>query len=347
MPRISVIMPVYTSEKFVGEAIESILNQTYKDFELIVINDCSKDKSAEVIKRYTDDPRVVFIDNETNKGFLWGLNHGIEISKGEYIVRLDDDDTCYPTRLEKQLRYMDEHKDVVLLGTYMDRIINGEIVRGPRPPFENSEEIEFSLAFHNYLIGHSSFMMRKSILMEKNIRYELFKQTPDYHMLCQMSEVGKLDCLKEPLTLWRIHPQQSTQIRSMEMKMDEADRAKFMHIDALNIPQSVKTSLKKGVGRALRTKADYSEFRHAVDEYASICDINKYPNATECKKFVCADIYLKQRKSFVLLMEMWTSQVMGKRWFLTRPGIGFIVRCLMNNNKGWVGQSKLIDNCSS
>ena len=92
MPKVSVVMPVYSSEKYVGEAIESILVQTYKDFELIVIDDCSKDSSAKIIEKYTNDSRVHFIKNETNQGFLYGLNKGIELAKGEYIARLDDDD---------------------------------------------------------------------------------------------------------------------------------------------------------------------------------------------------------------------------------------------------------------
>ena len=295
MSRISVIMPVYSSEKYVGEAIESILNQTYTDFELIVINDCSKDNSADIIRRYIEDPRVIYIDNETNKGFLWGLNHGLEISRGEYVARLDDDDTCYPERLEKQIRFMDENKDVVLLGTDMDRIVNGRKVSVDRAPIDNSEEIKFSLAFGNYVIGHSSFMMSNSILLANNIRYELFKQTPDYHMLCQMSEVGRVDCLKDPLVSWRIHPQQSTQIRSVEMKVGEADRTSFMHIDELDIPDSMKNALKKGVGRALRTRDDFREFRSAVYEYARVCGVHNYTNSNECIRYVYADIIKRQK----------------------------------------------------
>lgn len=344
MPRISVIMPVYTSEKYVGEAIESILNQTYTDFELIVINDCSKDNSADVIRSYTGDPRVVFIDNKTNKGFLWGLNYGIEISKGEYIARLDDDDTCYPERLEKQIKYMDENQDVVLLGADMDRIVNGKIVKTARPPFENSEEIKFSLVFSNYVIGHSSFMIRKSVLIDHNIRYELFKQTPDYHMLCQMSEVGKLECLKETLVSWRIHPQQSTQVRSTEMKVGEADRTQFMHIDALNISASMKTALKKGVGRALRTRSDYRVFREAVYGYADLCGINKYANAPECIRYVYSDVMRIQRYSPTLLLEVINTRTFRPGWVFTRMGLGFIVRCILCYNKEWIGESKYLDN---
>ena len=336
MPKVSIIMPVYNSEKYVGEAIQSIINQTYKDFELIVIDDCCKDKSAEVISGFHDD-RIVFIRNKENKGFLYGLNLGIEIAKGEYIARLDDDDVSYPERLEKQVEYMDTHQDVVLLGTKIDLLINNERVFGEDVPIYTSEQIVFSLPFGNYCIAHSSFMMRKSILMANNIRYEIFKQTPDYHMLLQMCLFGKLSCLDEVLVTWRIHPQQSTQVRSPQMKMEEDDRVRCIHIDEMCLTPEKRMVLKKAVCRDLLTKEDYCLFKEVFEEYAKMCKLSLHDDKDiKCMQYVWKRILVQQRHNMKLFNAYISAMWVDKRWlFTTKVGIAFVIKCMIKYNKKW------------
>ena len=100
-PSISVIMPVYNTAKYLNEAIDSILNQTYKDFEFIIIDDCSTDGSLDIIKTYSDD-RIILIENETNKGYVYGLNYALSFAKGKYIARMDSDDISLPNRFKRQ-----------------------------------------------------------------------------------------------------------------------------------------------------------------------------------------------------------------------------------------------------
>jgi len=111
--KISVVMPVYNGEAYIGDAIESVLNQTFRDFELIIIDDGSTDATVSVIRRY-EDSRIVLLKN--GHDFIKALNTGLRMAKGKYIARMDADDLMHPQRLEVQYRTMEEHRDVVVCG---------------------------------------------------------------------------------------------------------------------------------------------------------------------------------------------------------------------------------------
>ena len=114
-PKVTVLMPVYNCEKYLRESIESILNQTFKDFEFLIINDGSSDKSAEIVESYNDN-RINFVQNEKNIGLAASLNRGLDIAKGEYIARMDADDISLPERLEKQVRFMETNPQIGICG---------------------------------------------------------------------------------------------------------------------------------------------------------------------------------------------------------------------------------------
>ena len=109
MCKISVVTSVYNCEKYIKETIQSVIDQTYTDWEYIIIDDCSRDNSAKIIQSIQDD-RIRFIKNETNQGQCANLNKGIKLARGEYIARLDHDDICYPDRFVKQLKYMEQKR---------------------------------------------------------------------------------------------------------------------------------------------------------------------------------------------------------------------------------------------
>ena len=114
--KMSVIMPVYNGEKYLKEAIDSILNQTFSDFEFIIVNDCSSDNTEDIIKSYKDN-RIVYLKNEENSGVATTLNRGLDIAKGEYIARMDADDISLPKRFEKQVDFMDKNKNCIICGS--------------------------------------------------------------------------------------------------------------------------------------------------------------------------------------------------------------------------------------
>jgi len=115
-PRIGVLMPVYNVAPYIKESIQSILDQSFSDFELLIIDDCSTDETFNIIQSF-QDTRIKLIRNDVNKGLVYGLNLGLQLLQNDYIARMDGDDLCLPSRFEYQVRFMDENPDVVLCGS--------------------------------------------------------------------------------------------------------------------------------------------------------------------------------------------------------------------------------------
>ena len=163
MPKISVIMPAYNAEKYIAQAIESILGQTYGDFELIIINDCSQDRTEEIVLSY-DDPRIIYLKNEQNLGVAKTLNRGLEVAKGRYIARMDADDIAMLERFAKQIAFLDSNADVAVLGTNVE-IFNEEGTICTGWSATNTEQMKVDLLFSCGL-AHPSVMMRTEIIRE-------------------------------------------------------------------------------------------------------------------------------------------------------------------------------------
>jgi glycosyltransferase involved in cell wall biosynthesis len=166
-PKISVILPVFNAEAYLQEAIESILNQTFTDFECIIINDGSTDSSLEIIASYAEkDKRIVVISRE-NKGLIASLNEGISIAKGEYIARMDADDISLPERLSTQINFLDSNKNIGLVSCNFRYFQNNEEWRYTWPFFfEKDLEIKALMPFHSPIV-HAAVLIRKSLLPTK------------------------------------------------------------------------------------------------------------------------------------------------------------------------------------
>lgn len=270
MAKVSVIMPAYNSGKYIGEAIDSLIAQTFEDWELVVINDGSKDNTASVVRGF-DDKRIKFIDHKNNYGFIPTLNYAIAISSGEYIARLDDDDINYPERFEKQVAFLEQHKDVLLVGGVLDVLQDGKIYSHQVRPFETAEELKFCLLFGNLSFGHSSFMFRRSVFDEYKIKYDTFLQVPDHHIQLDVCQKGKLGIIREKVYIYRMHSTQSTAVRSLEMQQTEEDKCRCMYIDEIGLSEEDKLVLKKGVCRELKTLSDFRLFSSAVIRYGILC----------------------------------------------------------------------------
>lgn len=160
-PLVSVVLPVYNCPQYVGEAIESILAQTLNDFELIILDDGSTDRTPGILRQYAD-PRIRQIAH-SNIGLARTLNRGIEMARGEFIARQDQDDVSLPERLARQVGYLEAHPDCALVGTW-SAIWEDERAteRGHRHPCENGE-LQMRMLFDSYLV-HSSVIMRRSAL---------------------------------------------------------------------------------------------------------------------------------------------------------------------------------------
>lgn len=186
-PKVTVLMSVYNGEKYLREAIESILNQTFTDFEFIIINDGSTDSSRSIIQSYNDS-RIRLIDNERNIGLTSSLNNGIDLANGEYIARMDADDISLPERFEKQIEYMDANPDIAVCGGWA-YVIDKENKLLYEAKMETSKDLLFANLFLGNQLVHASAIIRASIL--KINKYSTkFKSAQDYNLWFRLLNSG-------------------------------------------------------------------------------------------------------------------------------------------------------------
>lgn len=203
---VSIITSVYNCEKYVSEMIDSILAQSYEQWEMIIIDDASTDSTWDVISKYHDE-RIKKIRNAKNEGLTKNLNKGIAYAKGEYIARIDGDDIAYPNRLEIQVNYMKTHHDVALLGSWMS--VFGEKTDIFQSNLEQ-EKMNINLIM-NAVMFHPTFMIRKSVIDKYGIRYnENLRYAQDYELEYQVSKYGKISNISDVLVKYRIHAKQVT-----------------------------------------------------------------------------------------------------------------------------------------
>ncbi|MBN2503049.1 MAG: glycosyltransferase [Anaerolineales bacterium] len=203
MPLVSVLMSVYDNASTLHAALDSILAQTLTDFEFIVIDDASPDNSKIIIHEYTDS-RFVLIENEGNLGLTAALNVGLRSAKGKYVARMDADDIALPTRLEKQITYLEQHPEVGILGTAAEVIgAEGESQGIARRPQADLAIRWMSLLANPFL--HPTVMFRWELLVEHSLSYdERFSTAQDYDLWCRLLEHTQGANLAEPLLQYRL-----------------------------------------------------------------------------------------------------------------------------------------------
>lgn len=202
-PEITVLMSVYNGEKYLREAIESILNQTYKNFEFLIINDGSTDSSRDIILSY-NDPRIQLVDNEQNIGLTRSLNKGLKLARGEYIARMDADDISMPERLGKEVAFLDQNKNVGLVGTYYLMINeNGKALHTIKCLTEGGE-LKDKLLIGNQF-GHGSVMFRAECIEKVGLYREEFKSAQDYDLWLRIADFFDVANIPEVLYNWRLN----------------------------------------------------------------------------------------------------------------------------------------------
>lgn len=202
-PKISVVMSLYNSAKYLREAIDSILTQTFTDFEFIIIDDGSKDEGADIVRSYTDS-RIRFIQQE-NQGLPAALNVGIQVARSELIARMDPDDICMPTRLEKQFGFMLEYSDVVALGSaaHIMDVDGGDVCILTL----KCDDSNLRKCFPGSPFIHPSVMFRKKA-GEKVGGYpeDMRLGGEDVVLFAKLSKLGLLSNIEDPLIYYRLVP---------------------------------------------------------------------------------------------------------------------------------------------
>ena len=215
MPKISVLMPAYNAEKYITEAIDSVLCQTYTDFEFIIIDDGSTDSTPYIIASYAD-PRIRYVKNDKNLGIVGALNRGIALAQGEYIARIDADDISLPERFALQVAYMDNNPEVGVCGTAI-RLFGEGIEESDRFFSSTADALKSELLF-NSCIAHPTAIIRRRILLDHDLRYEeAYKGREDYALWWEISKHSGLHVINQVLHRYRIHASQITAKKSDQM----------------------------------------------------------------------------------------------------------------------------------
>ena len=245
-PKISVIMSVYNGEKYLGEAIDSILNQNFTDFEFIIVGDGSTDDSLKVVQTY-HDKRIRVIDNEENIGLTKSLNKAMREARGELIARQDADDISLPNRFEEQVKYFEQHPETALLGTSIYIIDGDGKILGKRIVLANPSK---SLVKVNQF-SHGSTMFRREIVRELGGYNELFRYGQDYELWLRIAKYNKVSNLTQVLYKLRFH---GGNIRSLK-----GEESALYHLLAIRL---IKNDLDEEILEAIKNKGILSLYSY-------------------------------------------------------------------------------------
>lgn len=231
MPKVSVLMPIYkTNPQYLKEAIQSVLNQTFTDFEFLILDDCPGDDREEVVKSF-QDTRIKYLKNEKNLGITPSRNKLIDLATGEYLAVMDHDDICLPTRFEEEVKVLNEHPEIGVVGTGYQTFPKEKAIYFP----EKDEDIQMYLTSDCYLL-HPSSMIRKSVLMQNNLKYEEeFSPCEDYALWGRL--IGKTHFYNIPKILfrYRIHETNTHKAQSDRMKDNSQKVRAFIQTEHPNL----------------------------------------------------------------------------------------------------------------
>ena len=281
MISVSILMSVFnTPVEYLVESIESIINQTFEDYEFIIINDGSTDADVvSLLKEYEGKyEKVILINNKENLGLTRSLNIGIDKCQGKYIARMDSDDIAKPERIFKQYVYLENNPNVSVLGTDVEQIKQKGLHIAPfRNYMENEERFKIKMLFNNVGPVHPTVMIRRDFLLENNIRYrEAVRKTQDYALWIDCVKAGgKFACLTDKLLLYRVHKGQITNHNSDEQQIFRKQLVCEQMIGYLNLCQSSAEILS-----TLYTE----KYAYSVREYINALKEIRICNRT-CKRY--------------------------------------------------------------
>jgi glycosyltransferase involved in cell wall biosynthesis len=218
-PAVTVLMPVYNAERYVDEAVRSILGQTFADFEFIIIDDGSKDRSLAILEGYAArDPRIRLV-SRPNTGIVRALNQGLDMASGELVARMDADDIALPERLAKQRKYLEGHPECVMVGSRVLVIDpKGMPLTIMSDALTHEQIVDGFLAGRGQLVHHPAVMYRRQVVLEIGAYREIFDEAEDLDLFLRLAEVGRIVNMEEPLLKYREH-------------LTKASRAKVVRVE--------------------------------------------------------------------------------------------------------------------
>ena len=307
-PTVTIVMPVYNGARYLRASLDSILRQTFSDFECLVIDDRSTDASRDVIKSYRD-PRIRLVEHDKNLGLVKTLNHGLALARGQYIARQDQDDVSHPTRLEKQVAFLDVHPDVAVLGTQVYSLDPRGRRHYPYGCYTASSAlaIRWQILFDNPFV-HPSVMMRTQMVRAISGYDERFPECEDYDLFSRLVHAYQGTNLKEPLVDYRYHDRSMDANRTKEnnLLIGEIWRRNFK--DHLNAePGAAWMKFWLGINQP----QDFDFVAHAEDVINSLNVIygqfvSRYPQAQK-------DVQIRQHIAQILIRMSYKAALKDRR----------------------------------
>lgn len=280
-PMVTVLMPVYNGERYLRYAVDSILNQTFKDLEFLIIDDGSTDTSREIIRSYAD-PRIRLIENVKNQGLIKTLNRGLELAQGTYIARQDQDDVSHLQRLEKQVNFFTAHPGVVLAGTQVNSM--DQYGRTSRPfgccVLKSEIAIRWQSMFDNPFV-HSSVMMRTDVVRREGGYDEHFVACEDFEFFSRLTYTYQTSNLSEVLLDYRYHADSITSHCTKEHNLligEILQRTLARYLKGAVPPQWVKTWLAVNNPHNFSFVPSGNDIAQGIRSFHR-CFAEKYPDA--------------------------------------------------------------------
>lgn len=237
-PLVSVVIAVYNGKNHIKRAVDSILNQTYKNIEIIIIDDCSTDSTINILHEYLDNINILILQNRKNMGISKSRNIAGKKSKGKYIAVQDADDVSLATRIEKQVKFLELREDIVVLGTRCINIQNNIKYSG----HYYDEKMINEMIYLSNPIAHTSAMIRKDIYDMIDGYNESFIVTVDYELYIRLIKYGKIAMLNEELVEYYIH-NNSISAKKRFIQCVNSTKVKYINIDKIGITKFIKATL--------------------------------------------------------------------------------------------------------
>jgi glycosyltransferase involved in cell wall biosynthesis len=219
MPKVSVAMSVYNCEEYLPACIDSVLSQTFQDFEFIIVDDGSTDRSAEIIKSYTDS-RIVFLQ-QSNQGVATALNHALRFTNGEYVARQDADDISLPERFGKEVAFLDAHPEVAVVGTAAALIDRTGRKFSTFMPFVRHDRLVKELKRGVCPLMHGAVMLRRTALTQYGLYKPVFNWMQDVELWLRLSQYHRLANMREVLYQFRKHDSSITHKARIDLRIRE------------------------------------------------------------------------------------------------------------------------------
>lgn len=307
MPRVSVIMPSYNKEKYIAKSIKSILNQTYRDFELLIIDDVSTDSSVEIIRSF-DDPRIRFYQNEQNVGMAANRNIGIEKAGGEFIALLDADDLSTEYRLEKEVQFLDDNPDIDVVFGAFDEIDENDTAKvNYYAPLKNPAFIKARLLVQD-VVPNGSCMYRKQFVDRYKIRYrDGCLGMDDYLFWIECSLYGRLSGMQDLFLHWRNTTDNNTSRYMFSKEYESARRKKYAQIHRFALESSGFSLTEQEYELYSRVLSEYqykiTKEQEVRDFYSLICKLcrqsEKMDNGAEVRKMYRRQFGMSLENSYI------------------------------------------------